>query len=104
MRNYSIYSFDVNLWFIRDNTPLSAMAHNLKAGIMATTTMVGSALAYTKAQAGEDRQQGQSVWGGSQSPTPSQAQSSAQYQDTVRGQTGASKYQDTVNQMMHWKY
>ena len=92
------------------------MAHNLKAGIMATTTMVGSALAYSKAQGGEnvEGQQGQrttGVAGLSSSSTTGgggggggqqhQSQPGAQSQPP---QTGNNKYQETVNQMMHWKY
>ena len=32
------------------------MVYNLKAGLMATTTMVGSAVAFTKTQAGREHQ------------------------------------------------
>ena len=34
------------------------MAYNLKAGLMATTTMVGSAYAYTRAQPGAEEPRG----------------------------------------------
>ena len=72
------------------------MAYNLKAGIVATTTMVGSALAYTKSQSLEERVQGLSSTGkNGQRQAPGQAE---------EGNSGCSKYQDTVNQMMHWKY
>ena len=39
------------------------MAYNLKAGIVATTTMVGSAFAYTQSQSLEGRDQGPSSTG-----------------------------------------
>ena len=85
------------------------MAANLKAGIMATTTMVGSALAYSKTQAGETsgKTQGQrssGLTGGiSSSNTGGKGQQGTRTQTEVH-QTGNNKYQETVNQMMHWKY
>ena len=45
---------------IKVNDP--RMVHNLKAGLVATTTMVGSAMAYNKAQTGPgDNKEGQTV-------------------------------------------
>ena len=80
------------------------MAHNLKAGLMATTTMVGSAMAYTQALAwgegsrnttsdkqhiGEDKtQQHKQKWGGNQN----------------QKQNEGAKYKDTFHQMMMWRY
>ena len=75
------------------------MAHNLKAGIMATTTMVGSAFAYTQSQSAEGRDRGPGLTG----QTARTARSEAPGQGSG-GESGGSKYQDTVNQMMHWKY
>ena len=78
------------------------MVYNLKAGLMATTTMVGSAVALTKTQAGgEDKgekserdqktgqgktQQNEERWGGNQN------------------QGEGTQYKDTFHQMMMWKY
>ena len=78
------------------------MAHNLKAGIMATTTMVGSALAYTRSQSeGGEARQGLAASGSpGHPPTHGGLQTGG---GQPRG-TEANKYQDTVHQMMHWKY
>ena len=84
------------------------MAANLKAGIMATTTMVGSALAYSKSQAGEGVGQSQrtSSMAGLASSTsgPPGQQQRQQGGQTDQHLGGNNNYQETVNQMMHWKY
>ena len=90
------------------------MAANLKAGIMATTTMVGSALAYSKTQAGETSGQTQGQAQGQRTPGLTGGISSSNTgggggqqgtrTQTEVHQTGNNKYQETVNQMMHWKY
>ena len=82
------------------------MAANLKAGIMATTTMVGTALAYSKSQTREQGQRTSSMTGlvsstGGPSPGQQQRQQGGQ---TGTHLGGNNKYQETVNQMMHWKY
>lgn len=78
------------------------MAHNLKAGIMATTTMVGSALAYTRSQSeGGEARQGPAA---SSSPGHTPTHGGLHTGGGQPGGAEASKYQDTVNQMMHWKY
>ena len=82
------------------------MAHNLKAGLMATTTMVGSAMAYTQALAGgegsrnttsdkqlmgeDNTQQHKQNWGGNQNQNQTQNE--------------GAKYKDTFHQMMMWRY
>ena len=95
-------------WIQESNTgTVVEMAHNLKAGLMATTTMVGSALAYSRAQGGETGEaQGQrtsSMTAGvsSSSTTAGQQQS---HPGAKPEQHGNNKYQETVQQMMHWKY
>ena len=83
------------------------MAHNLKAGIMATTTMVGSALAYSsRTQAGQEGQQAERTLAGVSSTTGGGGgqQQSHPGAQTEPHQSGNNKYQETVNQMMHWKY
>ena len=82
------------------------MAYNLKAGLMATTTMVGSAFAYTRSNssqpdgAGQPGNVGPGAGGGFRGYQggPGQGQGG----QGVGGRQ--DKYQDTVKQMMHWKY
>ena len=81
------------------------MAGNIKAGIMATTTMVGSAWAYTKANTADGQAGEANTMAGMRG-----------HRGQIGGQGGAGaggcnnqhrqhdKYQDTVQQMMHWKY
>jgi len=85
------------------------MAHNLKAGIMATTTMV-SAFAYSKTQNGvtDDEQASRMSGVNGQSHSGYGAQGGHSFVSTTY-QCGSAnsrndKYQDTVQQMMHWKY
>ena len=83
------------------------MAANLKAGIMATTTMVGSALAYSKSQAGEGVGQSQRTSSMAGLASSTSGPPPGQQQRQQGGQTdlgGNNNYQETVNQMMHWKY
>lgn len=82
------------------------MAYNLKAGIMATTTMVGSAFAYTRTNSGQPDGVGQPGAGG-----PGGGAFRGYQGGPGQGQGGPGgvggrqdKYQDTVQQMMHWKY
>ena len=82
------------------------MAANLKAGIMATTTMVGSALAYSRAQGEAQAERTPSMAPGVSSSSTAGA-ASGQQQSHPGAQPephGTNKYQETVNQMMHWKY
>ena len=80
------------------------MAYNLKAGLMATTTMVGSAVAYTKTQPGEGNQQGSSPWNqGSGQAKTQQHKSAVGNQTQSQKQGEVSKYKDTFEQMMMWK-
>ena len=74
------------------------MVYNLKAGIMATTTMVGSAVAFTKTQAGEGKNQ-RDEKSGQDKPQ--------QYTESWGGnqnQKEGTQYKDTFHQMMMWKY
>ena len=83
------------------------MAANLKAGIMATTTMVGSALAYSKSQTREQGQRTSSIMAGLASSTGGPPPGQQQRQQGGQTEThlgGNNNYQETVNQMMHWKY
>ena len=81
------------------------MAHNLKAGIMATTTMVGSALAYSsRSQAGEAGHGERTATSGGGGGSCGGQQQSHPGAQTESHQSGNNKYQETVNQMMHWKY
>lgn len=81
------------------------MAHNLKAGIVATTTMVGSALAYSRSQVREDGQRTTTMVGLSSTTSGGGGQhQSHPGAQKDQHQTGNNKYQETVNQMMHWKY
>jgi len=86
------------------------MAGNIKAGIMATTTMVGSAWAYTKAS-NDSGAGGSHVTDGGRSGAGGGGQGHGQYQHHGHHHAGGGclgtqhgKYQDTVQQMMHWKY
>ena len=81
------------------------MAGNLKAGIMATTTMVGSAWAYSKANTA-DGQSSEATMSGMRGQ---QSQTGGQVGVGTGGchqqhQQQHNKYNDTVQQMMHWKY
>ena len=80
------------------------MVYNLKAGLMATTTMVGSAVAYTKTQAGVEDQRGSNCRNQNSGQAATQ-----QDKDGFGGNknqiSGANKqYKDTFDQMMIWKY
>ena len=80
------------------------MAGNIKAGIMATTTMVGSAWAYTKAN-NADGQAGEAMSGARGHRGQAGGQGGGAGAGGCNGQhRHHDKYQDTVQQMMHWKY
>ena len=79
------------------------MAYNLKAGIMATTTMVGSAFAYTRTNSGQPDVAGQPGHGGPGAGGYQGGPGQGQGGPGVGGGR-QDKYQDTVQQMMHWKY
>ena len=99
------------------------MAYNLKVGLMATTTVVGSAVAFTKTQAGvgdgkgpsyENQSSGQAKtqagWDGMRGPSYKNQNSG---QDLTKAYTESSggnqiqvegtNYKDTFHQMMMWK-
>ena len=99
------------------------MAYNLKIGLMATTTMVGSAVAFTKTQAGVGDRRGsrhgnqssghtktQAGWDGTRGPGY-KIQSGGKdwtgaYTESSRGkqkQGEGTNYKDTFHQMMMWK-
>ena len=77
------------------------MAYNLKAGLMATTTMVGSAVAFTKTQTGLGDRRG-SV---SKNMDSGQAKTEAYTEKSGKSQKhrNGSNYKDTFEQMMMWK-
>ena len=70
------------------------MAYNLKVGLMATTTVVGSAVAFTKTQAGVEDMGGTSF----------KTQNCAEGRGGANNQIPGTKYDDTFHQMMIWKY
>ena len=75
------------------------MVYNLKAGIMATTTMVGSAVAFTKTQSGTEEK--------NQRGEKSSQDKPQQYTESWGGnqnQREGAQYKDTFHQMMMWKY
>ena len=80
------------------------MAYNLKAGVMATTTMVGSVVAYTKTQAGGEDQSG------ANNRNQNTSLDTATYSGDGFGGNKSStsrtskQYKDTFDQMMIWKY
>jgi hypothetical protein len=76
------------------------MVYNLKAGLMATTTMVGSAVAFTKTQAGVEEQKEKNQTSG-QGMTDQQAESWRAGGNQNQGQ--GTQYKDTFHQMMMWK-
>ena len=73
------------------------MAYNLKAGLMATNTMVGSAYAFTRTQAVEEEPRG-----------PQNCSLAAKEQSGGLGvnhsQPSGDRDQYTFTQMMIWKY
>ena len=99
------------------------MAYNLKVGLMATTTVVGSAVAFTKTQAGVGEMRGPRYENQSSGQTNTQAgwdgrrgqgyknQTSGQdwtktYTESSGGrqkQGEGTNYKDTFHQMMMWK-
>ena len=81
------------------------MVYNLKAGVMATTTMVGSAFAYTKTQEGTEdirgahyKNQGRFV---ASSQKDREMVGGNQEKEKDRGPS--KQYKDTFDQMMIWK-
>ena len=99
------------------------MAYNLKVGLMATTTMVGSAVAFTKTQDGvgdrggsrhENQGSGQEKteagWDGRRGPDYKNQRSGQDWTGAYTENSGGSQkqregtnYKDTFHQMMMWK-
>ena len=77
------------------------MAYNLKAGLMATTTMVGSAFAYTRTQSVEDESRGPKMGNQNCGLAAKQDSGGLEINQTARP---TDQYKDTFDQMMHWKY
>ena len=80
------------------------MVYNLKAGLMATTTMVGSAVAFTKTQAGveDQKEKNQRDQMSGQGKTEQHAESWRAGGN--QNQRQGTQYKDTFHQMMMWKY
>ena len=101
------------------------MVQNMKAGLVATTTMVGSAVAFNKTQIGTgDNKGGQTgTQGGGYTGPQDKGHGWAQNKGTKagghdvtrgsgqvmqgyqsEGQGEGAKYRDTFHQMMMWRY
>ena len=71
------------------------MGYNLKAGLMATTTMVGTAVAFTKTQTQDIRD--------NQKSGKAKIQAYSESWKGKKKQGKEANYRDTFEQMMMWK-
>ena len=79
------------------------MAYNLKAGLMATTTMIGSANAFTRSQGGEEEPRGPQH-SNQTCGLDAKQQSGGLGVNNSQGPGDRDQFKDTFQQMMIWKY